>query len=226
LCVNGLRAGKSDAQEGQPVKPVPQAFVNAVLPRVAPQVEAMIRLQELTGMRPGEAVIMRTVDLETTGKVWVYRPAYHKTQHFGKPREIYLGPQAQEIIKPWLRTNLEEYLFSPRQAREDRFREMRAKRKTKVQPSQVCRKRKKPKKVPGDRWTETSYRRAIRQACIRADVPVWGPNQLRHNAATNLRREHGIELARIILGHSTAFTTEIYAEVDKAQAIEVIGKVG
>jgi integrase len=226
MCVSGLRMGKSEAQESQPVKPVPQAFVDAVLPHVAPQVGAMIRLQELTGMRPGEATIMRTCDLETSGKVWVYRPQHHKTQHFGKEREIYLGPKAQDILKPWLRTNLEDFLFSPHEAREARFQEMRAKRQTKVQPSQMNRKKRKPTKVPGRYWTEQSYRRAIREACIKADVPLWYPNQLRHNAATNLRREHGIELARIILGHSTAFTTEIYAEADKLQAMEVIAKIG
>jgi hypothetical protein len=54
----------------------------------------------------------------------------------------------------------------------------------------------------------------------------WHPNQLRHNAATNLRKEHGVELARIILGHTTAFTTEIYAEADQAKAIAVMGKIG
>jgi integrase len=52
------------------------------------------------------------------------------------------------------------------------------------------------------------------------------PHQLRHNAATNLRKQHGIELARIILGHSTAFTTEIYAEQDRAAAVEVVAKIG
>jgi hypothetical protein len=39
-------------------------------------------------------------------------------------------------------------------------------------------------------------------------------------------RRHGIELARIILGHSTAFTTEIYAEQDRTAAVEVIAKIG
>jgi hypothetical protein len=37
---------------------------------------------------------------------------------------------------------------------------------------------------------------------------------------------HGIEVARIILGHSTAFTTEIYAEADKAKAADVMAKMG
>ena len=32
----------------------------------------MIELQRLTGMRPGEVVIMRTCDLERSGDVWAY----------------------------------------------------------------------------------------------------------------------------------------------------------
>jgi site-specific recombinase XerD len=43
----------------------------------------------------------------------------------------------------------------------------------------------------------------------------WHPHQLRHNAATNLRREHGVELARIILGHANVLATQIYAEADR-----------
>jgi len=54
----------------------------------------------------------------------------------------------------------------------------------------------------------------------------WSPNQLRHNAATFLRKEFGIDAARVILGHSSPATTEIYAELDQAKAIEIMGKVG
>jgi len=54
----------------------------------------------------------------------------------------------------------------------------------------------------------------------------WHPHQLRHNAATELRKEFGIEAARIILGHHSAAVTEIYAEKDEREAIEAIMKVG
>jgi len=54
----------------------------------------------------------------------------------------------------------------------------------------------------------------------------WHPHQLRHNAATELRKEFGIEAARIILGHRSAAITEVYAEQDERQAIEAIMKVG
>jgi integrase len=54
----------------------------------------------------------------------------------------------------------------------------------------------------------------------------WHPHQLRHNAATELRREFGLEAARIILGHNSTAVTEIYAEKDEQQAIAAIVEVG
>ena len=54
----------------------------------------------------------------------------------------------------------------------------------------------------------------------------WHPNQLRHNAATRIRGAYGIEAARIILGHSSAVTSEIYAEIDKEKVRKIIGKIG
>ena len=69
-------------------------MVKAVQPLVSRQVWAMIELQGLTGMRPGEVVLMRTSDLEMTGDVWTYTPHRHKTEHHGKKREVLLGPRA------------------------------------------------------------------------------------------------------------------------------------
>jgi site-specific recombinase XerC len=54
----------------------------------------------------------------------------------------------------------------------------------------------------------------------------WHPNQLRHNAATYLRKEFGIEAARVVLGHRSAGVTEIYAELDQEKAMDIIAKVG
>jgi integrase len=41
---------------------------------------AMIELQGLTGIRPGEVVILRGCDLSTQEKTWEYVPAWHKTE--------------------------------------------------------------------------------------------------------------------------------------------------
>jgi hypothetical protein len=45
-------------------------------------------------MRPGEVVIMRGRDIDTAGKVWLYKLQYHKNDHRGLPREIRLAPKA------------------------------------------------------------------------------------------------------------------------------------
>ena len=54
----------------------------------------------------------------------------------------------------------------------------------------------------------------------------WSPNRLRHSAATHLRKQFGIEAARVVLGHSSAGVTEIYAEQDLQRAAEIMGRVG
>jgi integrase len=61
---------------------------------------------------------------------------------------------------------------------------------------------------------------------LKANVPHWHPNQLRHNAATRLRKEFGLDVARVILGHSSPVVTEVYAEVDREKALAVMEKVG
>jgi integrase len=230
VSVEGLRRGDPGTRETEPIRPVPEAFVEAVKPIASPQVRTMIELQALTGMRPGEVCIMRSIDIDMTGRVWVYHPEHHKTEHHGHNREVYLGPRAQEVLKPWLRTNLEEYLFRPAEVMNWKAGEKRKERKTPLYPSHVhakeSQKKSRRRRQHQPYYDVNAYRRAIRRACVAAGVPEWSPNRLRHNAGTSLRREHGIELARIILGHATAFTTEIYAEADRAQAMEVIAKVG
>lgn len=58
--------------------------------------------------------VMRTIDINTQGAIWEFRPHTHKGQHHHKERVVYLGPHAQEVIKPWLKTDLHAYVFSPR----------------------------------------------------------------------------------------------------------------
>ena len=174
LAVRGLEAGRSDARETEPVRPVPDALVNGVRPFVSRQVAALIDLQLLTGARPGELCIMRACDINMTGRIWVYTPASHKNTHRGHHREIYLGPRAQEIVRPFLTGNLGAYLFSPQDAEAERLQNLRQNRKSRVQPSQLSRKRKSPKKAPGARYDVASYRRAIAYACAKA----FGRNRL------------------------------------------------
>jgi integrase len=224
--VPGLRRGRADVRESEPVKPVPAAFVEAIRPHVSRQVWSMVELQRLSGMRPGEVVSMRTIDLDTSGKVWSYIPESHKTEHHGRRRLIHFGPRAQAVLKPWLRTDLAASLFSPAEAMAERQAAKREKRKTPVQPSQRGRAKPKPSKTPGDAYTVESYRRAITYGCGLAGVPKWHPHQLRHSAATQLRKEFGLDVARAVLGHSSPAVTEVYAELDLTKASEAMERVG
>jgi integrase len=258
--IAGLKAGRTEAKESKPVRPVDNVLVDATIEQVGPVVGSMIELQRLTGMRSGELTSIRSRDLDTSGKIWVYKPESHKTQHHGHVREIYLGPQAQQLLKPFLSTDLEAYIFSPIAAEAQRRAKMREKRKTRVQPSQINRRRRKPRWKPGDRYDTQSYKRAVSRGCQRAfplpeelrrkygetheDWMVrltgkerdqvrawktahhWHPHQLRHSAATRLRKEFGIEAARVVLGHRSASVTEIYAEMDSAKAADIMSRVG
>ena len=160
--VPSLRRGRADVRESKPVKPAPDAFVDAVRPFVARQVWAMVELQRLTGMRPGEAVAMRNIDIETAVRLWAFTPASHKTEHHGRQRRIYFGPKAQATLRPWLKVELNAPLFSPAEVTAERRADMRRTRKTAVQPSQRDRAKTRPAKQPGEDYSVESYRRAIR----------------------------------------------------------------
>jgi integrase len=134
--VDGLQKGRCRVRESTPVKAVPDAIVDSTLPRVPRPVAAMIQLQSLTGMRPGEVVVMRNMDIDAFGTIWEYRPESHKTEHHDKDRVIFVGPRAQAILKPWIRSDPAAYLFSPREAMAEWPLVRRAARRTKVQPSQ------------------------------------------------------------------------------------------
>jgi len=119
------------------------------------------------------------------------------------------------VVLPFLKRDLGVFVFSPADVVAEMRAEMRRNRKTRVQPSQVNRRKAYPKRPPGDRYTTGSYARAIAKACARAFPPPeglegddrmrwmiehrWSPNRLRHNAATFLRKEFGIEAARVVL---------------------------
>ena len=54
----------------------------------------------------------------------------------------------------------------------------------------------------------------------------WHPHQLRHNAATTVRSEFGLEMARLVLGNSSIPMAELYAEVDHEKASRVMEQLG
>ncbi len=227
-----LKRGRTKAPEPKPILPVEWSTVEATLPHLSPQVRAMVLAMWHSGMRPNEICQMRTCDIDRSGPVWIYVPQTHKTEHHGKSKIIALGPQAQEILRPFLRLNPTEYLFQPEEAEAWRQEQQRKNRKTKVQPSQVERAekiRKNPKRKFRIHYNTQGFNLAISRACEKAgpEVEHWSANQLRHACATRLRQELGsLEAVRTVLGHSDPSVTTIYAERDTRLAVETMAKFG
>lgn len=220
LCaVRDLPKNRSEARETEPVGPVTDAQIEAVLPELSDVVAAMVRFQRLTGCRPSEVCRLRPCDVDRSGEVWCYRPESHKTEHHDRERRIYIGPQAQAILRPYLDRTPESYCFDPREATKSETPSAPAK----SQRDKATRPRPRRR---GCRYTEDSYRRSIARACERAGIESWSPNQLRHASATEVRQKYGLEGSQTVLGHRKANVTELYAERDFAKAREIIAKIG
>ena len=232
--VDNLKAGRTKAPEYRKIKPVDAGLVEKTLPFLPPIVADMVRVQRLCGMRPQDIRNLRSIDIVNRDKdVWRYEPFTHKTEHKGKFRIIAIGPRAQAILTPYLfekEDTPEAFLFSPQDTIQLQKIEKRRKRKTlnkqgRVQPSQKD--RSKPGAVKRNkRYSKDTYGRAIARACEQAGVLVWTPNQLRHSAGTDVRSKFGLEAAQVVLGHSSAKTTEIYAEADFEKAEQVAREIG
>jgi integrase len=245
--VPGLRKGRTDASEPQPIGPVATAVVDATLPHLPVVVRDMVRFQLLTGCRPGEVCILRPCDVDRSGDVWAYRPATHKTEHHGRQRVVFIGPQAQEILRSYLLRDAEAYCFTPADSERKRLEARNEARKTPLCfGNRPGTNRKRCRKMPpGNRYLTGAYANCIRRACDLADrkarpqvlnadpsekderiVPRWSPNQLRHSKATEVRRQYGLEAVQVILGHAKADVSQIYAERDLSLAERIMREVG
>lgn len=238
--IDGLKFGRSDAKETDPVKPVADSAIKPVTDIVSPQIAAMAWLQRYTGMRPGEVVIMRPCDIKKTGEIWVFEPYKHKNKYRGHRRLVPLGPKAQELLKPFMNREAEQYLFSPAEAEAWRNEQRRKARKSPMTPSQAKRKPKlNPKRKKRERYDTASYRRAITYAIEKLNkhqnalpkeerelIPHWHPHQLRHQFATIVREQLGAEAVQIGLGHKSTDLVDLYAEKNLAAAQRIAGKIG
>ncbi|MBX9654740.1 site-specific integrase [bacterium] len=183
--VEGLAPYRSPAPEREPIKPIADDVVDACLPHMPRAVAAMVQLQRLTGMRPGEVIEMKGENITMQGDVWTDSPPLHKNTWRGRNRTVYLGPKAQEVIRPFLVTDLSAHLFD-----------------ASLEQELPKKRRRLGLKQESNSYSVHSYRRAITRACHRAKVPVWGPNRLRHSHATEVRQRFGLEAASVVLGHA------------------------
>jgi integrase len=228
-CVKPLRQGHTTCPEARKVKPIADSVVDATIKHLPKILQDMVNLHRSIGCRPGEICRLKPSLINTQSEVWTIKLEKHKNAWRGHDRTIFIGPKGQAILKPYLETcKPDEYIFSPKVAVEQRL----AKRESERTTSKSCGNRRgtnrvrSPKTIAGDCYNAGSYGHFIAYACIKAKVPKWTPNQLRHSVGTKLREIEGIESASVILGHRHLPTTEIYAQASTKRAIEVAKKHG
>ena len=206
--------------------PVEDEVVEETLLHMPRIVADMVRLQRLTGARPGEICSLRPGDIDRSSDVWVYKPGEHKMEHYETERLVMIGPKAQKILALYLERDTsspcfvgDETVWLSRRRGEEA--EMPLNADLIQRAHQFAQRRNKV--IP---YNVNAYRIAIHRACEKAGLPKWSPNQLRHSAATEVRKKFGLEAAQVMCGHQSADVTQIYAERDVSLAKEVARSVG
>ena len=241
--VRALGAGRG-GRETLPVAPVAPEVVDAVVRECRPTLAAMLRVQQLAGMRPGELIRMRRDELSVSMDeqitvpglarkvsatsvggvtIWLYAPGRHKNAHRGKVRVIPLGPAAQAALEPLLAGIGDGgHVFRP--------------------AADIADMPANPMIKPGECYTLSAYANAIKRAVRRARkrgaaeegvllvdrlIPYFAPNQLRHAAAESTANQIDAESAGAMLGHAASRRSlDAYVQASIQKAAEAAAKVG
>jgi hypothetical protein len=191
---------------------------------------------------------MRVRDFGRSGEVWEC-PLFHKTEKRGHDRVVLLGPACQAALAPWLSEgDPDAFLWSPKKAEEERHARRSLARRTPRWRSHVQRntnqrvgKRKRPlgerspprrsrrqsgwgSSVPTERNGRKSTRRTVGWWCPRASASF--PTGTATNRATPARPDSRGRRGWIVLGHTTADMTAVYAERDLLSASEAMRRIG
>lgn len=228
-----LKKGRSKAVEGPgKTKTIPVEHIEAAIPYLPEPVAGMVMLQLLTGMRPGEVLLVRAGDITKDGPVvdvdgkkvqtWQYKPQVFKGDHRDDTEieeTVALGEKCKAILGPLLEraAGPEAYLFPS-----DRYRTRQAFLFKDIMCGAGA-----VKCGAGKPYTISGYCQACKRACKAAGVPEWTPKRLRHTRATELRRLFkDADAAQAVLRHRHISTTERYAHLQMERAAEVMARVG
>ena len=217
----------NEGVETDPIEPVPREHfetVLAALERTKPssrksnskgifvskrlRLAAMLRLQDLVGMRPGELCRMKGKEIRMDATViiqgktvqlaaedgspyagWVFQPSRFKTRKRGRYLAYLVGPQARTLLERWLPSDPDAFVW---------------------------------RQADGGEVLYQAYLRAVAAACRRAGVPAWKPNQLRHSCLGRYAAIGGIEKASNIVSHASINTTMTYVQRNLSTVIPLV----
>lgn len=197
----------------------------------------MLKIIWHTGMRPYEVCNMRPYDLLTDDpECWLYIPGRdtgpvgkHKTMRFDRVKAIPLTQKSQEILTPRMNgLDAKDYIFSPKDAVQESLQKKAASRKTALKwgNSPGTNVKEHPMIKPGVKYDHNTLRRACQRACVKADVEVFVPYDLRRTMATRTRATLNKEAAKVLLGHADTVTTEIYLLEEVQEMMKVAKALG
>lgn len=165
---------------------VPLGDVSKALETLPEVAKSIVQLMLLTGMRPSEACSIRVQDLDQSGDVWTYSVTseWNKSEHRDRPRVVFIGPRAQELLRPRIeRAGKGGWLFTP----------SRGTHRNRA-------------------YLASTLKDVVAKRLRMAGITHWSPHRLRHNALTSIREALSIEHAKSVGGHSNAKTTAIYID--------------
>jgi hypothetical protein len=87
-------------------------------------------------------------------------------------------------------------------------------------------KKEHPMIKPGEKYDHNTLRKACQRACTRAGVDTFTPYDLRRSLATRTRANLGKEAAKVLLGHTSTVTTDIYLLDEVQEAMKVAKALG
>ena len=230
--VRPLRAGKTQAPDMSKRAMVTEKEFEKVAANVNPVVGDMLRIMWNTAMRPSEVCRMRPLDiLHDDPNCWLYVPGRdvspvgdHKTAYLQRVRAIPLTTRSQVILKRWIDDfESKDHIFQPAVAVRAMYEKRFAGRKTPMgQGNRAGTNRKAhPMITPGERYNASSFNNAVKRGCKRAGVERFTPYDLRRSAATRVRAKLSKEAAKLLLGHVSIDTTDMYMLEENQEVMKV-----
>jgi len=201
--------------------------VKATLPHLNPMVNVMVQVLMATGMRPGELCNMQWTAIDTSEELWKYDPEFHKTDHKGKTRVIYLRQDVQTLLSRWqsmrptpnpdlLFTTRESWILGMTKARPETTTQTWIDAAGHLPPTEI---------------RTRVFRDNVRRACAAAKIDHWFPYQCRHFFAYHMLSvvselfANGtkcdnamLEGVAALLGHASTRTTRRYTGANNALA--------